>query len=91
MKITKTNKSIDSFSIEKISNSLTPIFKGLRVRKEDLLTDLESITLSKEEINSFDIYELLINTSLKKCVFTGENFKDLDWRFVASRLKTKKL
>ena len=91
MKITKTNKTVDSFSIEKISNSLNPIFNNLKVKKEDLLKDLESITISKENIDSFDIYELLINTSLKKCVFTGENFDDLDWRFVASRLKTKKL
>lgn len=81
----------NKISIEKLSKSLDEIFKDLKVNKQELLNDFEDLILEKKNLNSFEIYDILINYSLKKCNFNGSNFNDLDWRFVASRLVLKKI
>lgn len=91
LKVIKHNKNNQEFSYDKLSKFLDKIFIDTKLNKHDLLKEFEKTLMGKKLVDSLELYDILINTSLKKCVFDGKNFEDLEWSKIAQRLKLKKL
>ena len=96
IKIKKSNNNEQLFDITKIKKHINNIFQDLNVSPNMLLNDFEQIVFTKKQLNSQEIYDLLINTAINKTELKMEedgsfNFNNLDWIKVASRLKIKQL